>query len=196
VARTIAALCTHATPRDVLASVALEPLEDMRLRTPHLPQGAPTSGALANLAAFGFDVRVAGFARAIGAAYTRYADDVALSGGRDLARRATSIVARIAAIAHDEGFSVNFRKTRVMVRAGRQRIASVVVNDKLAVARDEIDRLRAMLHNCVRTGPAAQNRDGHADFRAHLLGRVSWVGSLDPTKGAKLMAMFERIAWP
>ena len=31
-----------------------------RLATPHLPQGAPTSPALANLAAFGLDRRLAG----------------------------------------------------------------------------------------------------------------------------------------
>ncbi|HTL33030.1 MAG TPA: reverse transcriptase family protein [Kofleriaceae bacterium] len=196
VARTIAALCTHATPYDVIARAAgLDAVEKARLRAPHLPQGAPSSGALANLAAFGFDVRVAAFADAIGAIYTRYADDVAISGGRELARRASSIVARVGAIAHDERFAVNFRKTRVMVRSARQRIAGVVVNEKLGVARDELDRLRATLHNCVRTGPAAQNRDGHADFRAHLLGRVSWIASLDPAKGAKLMDAFRRIAW-
>ena len=195
VARTMAALCTHATPRDVLAGVRLDATETARLRTPHLPQGAPTSGALANLAAFGLDVRVAAFAQSIGAVYTRYADDLAISGGRELAQRSSSIIAGVAAIAHDEGFSVNFRKTRVMVRAGRQRIAGVVVNDKLSVARDDIDRLRATLHNCIRTTPAAQNRDGHADFRAHLLGRISWVRSLDPRKGAKLLTMFERIDW-
>ena len=60
---------------------------------------------------------------------------------------------------------------------------------------ETLERMRAILHNCVRTGPAAQNRDGHPDFRAHLLGRISWVASVAPAKRAKLMAMFERIAW-
>jgi retron-type reverse transcriptase len=167
----------------------------MRLRTRHLSQGAPTSGALANLAAYRFDVRLDAFARAIGASYTRYADDVALSGSTELARNASSAVARIAAIAHDEGFAINFRKTRVMVRAGRQRVAGVVVNDKLAVSRVEVDRLRAILHNCIRSGPSTQNRENHADFRAHLLGRISWVASLDAAKGQKLMARFAQIPW-
>ncbi|MBM4075944.1 MAG: RNA-directed DNA polymerase, partial [Planctomycetes bacterium] len=44
----------------------------------HLPQGAPTSPALANLSAFGLDVRLTGLARSFGATYTRYADDISL----------------------------------------------------------------------------------------------------------------------
>jgi retron-type reverse transcriptase len=110
-------------------------------------------------------------------------------------RAAPTIVARIAAIASDEGFSVNFRKTRVMTASARQRITGIVVNEKLSVPRDEIERLRATLHNCRRHGPATQNRDGHADFRAHLRGRVAWISSLDPRKGARLHDMFEQIHW-
>ncbi|MGF6725986.1 hypothetical protein P3T43_005371 [Paraburkholderia sp. GAS41] len=52
----------------------MEWLEKQRYRTRHLPQGAPTSPALANLCAFRLDLRLAGLARALGATYTRYAD--------------------------------------------------------------------------------------------------------------------------
>ena len=46
----------------------------------HLPQGAPTSPALANVCAWRIDRRLAGLAEAAGADYTRYADDLAFSG--------------------------------------------------------------------------------------------------------------------
>jgi RNA-directed DNA polymerase len=202
VARTLSALCTHGTPADVLsaspsrAEAVLDPMVLPRLRMPHLPQGAPTSGALANLAAYGLDVRVAALANSLDATYTRYADDLVISGNRALARAAPTIIARVGAIAIEEGFTLNFRKTRVMTAATSQRITGLVVNDKLAVPRVEVERLRAILHNCARTGPAAQNREGHADFRAHLLGRVAWVASIDPPKGAQLRAIAERIVWP
>lgn len=195
-ARTLAALCTHRTPADVLAGAPdRDPQARARLRTPHLPQGAPTSGALANLAAYRLDLRVAGLAARLGATYTRYADDLVLSGPRELARAAPTLVARLAAIAHEEGFALNLRKTRVMTDGGRQRIAGIVVNDKLSATRADIDHLRAILHNCARHGPISQNRDHHADFRAHLRGRVAWVHALDPTKGARLQAMFDQISW-
>jgi hypothetical protein len=196
VARVLAELCTHRSPLDVLRAAPTRDATMLaRLRTPHLPQGAPTSGALANLAAFGLDTRLTAYARSLGATYTRYADDLVLSGGPQLARAATTIVARISTIARDEGFVLNFRKTRVMLRSDRQRVAGVVVNDKLSVTRADVEELRAILHNCARTGPAAQNRDGHPDFRAYLLGRVAWVASLDPVRGSKLRAAFDRIRW-
>ena len=102
---------------------------------------------------------------------------------------------RLGAIAIEEGFTLNLRKTRVMTRGGRQRVAGLVLNDKLAVPRDDIERLRAILHNCVRTGPAVQNRQGVPDFRAHLRGRVAWVSQIDEAKGARLRALFDAIQW-
>ena len=195
VARTLTALCTHRTPGDVLAAAPAGAPDGARLRTPHLPQGAPTSGALANLAAYRLDVRIAALARALGGHYSRYADDIVLSGGRELVRAAPSLVARLGAIAIEEGFSLNFRKTRVMTSSMRQRITGVVVNAKPSIGRRELERLRAILHNCARTGPAAQNREGHADFREHLRGRIAWAAQVDPAKGARLRRLFERIPW-
>jgi hypothetical protein len=196
VSRTIAALCTHRTPADVLAQAPeRDSLALARLREPHLPQGAPSSGALANLAAYRLDVRVAGFAAKLGARYTRYADDLVLSGDRALIRHATTVVARLSTIASDEGFSLNFRKTRVMTASDRQRVTGIVVNEKLSASRRDVDRLRAILHNCARHGPASQNRDDHADFRAHLRGRIAWVASLDPAKCARLQALFDQVRW-
>jgi hypothetical protein len=195
VAAFLAALTTHATPRDVIQG-SEDRIERMRLRTPHLPQGAPSSGALSNLAAYRLDVRVAAFAASLDATYTRYADDLILSGPRSLTRSAPTIVARLGAIAHDEGFTLNFRKTRVMTASDRQQVTGIVVNERPSIARGDLDRLRALLHNCIHTGPAVQNRDQHADFRAHLLGRIAWVASVAPEKGARLRAMFDQIAWP
>ena len=193
IAATLAALCTHATPRDVL-SAAPSPA-DRELLSRHLPQGAPTSGALANLVAYRFDVRVAALAASLEAQYTRYADDLALSGSHALARAMPTIVARLGAIAIEEGFALNFRKTRMMRASMRQRLTGLVVNQRLAIARSDLEALRAILHNCVRFGPDSQNRAGLPDFRAHLQGRVSWVTSIDPRKGARLAAKLEQISW-
>ena len=61
--------------------------------------------------------------------------------------------------------------------------------------RDEFDRLKAILYNCIRHGPASQNREGRAEFRSHLLGRVSHASLLNPERGRRLREMFDRIVW-
>jgi len=160
-----------------------------------LPQGAPTSPALANLCAFGLDRRLAGAAAAVGAEYSRYADDLAFSGDAAFARRIQKFSTFAAAIALDEGFDVNFRKTRIMHHAQRQLVCGLVVNERPNLPRRDYDRLKAILTNCRRHGVDAQNREERADFRAHLQGRVAWVEAVAPARGAKLRALFEAISW-
>lgn len=194
VTRALTALCTTAVPEAWLrAEPRLSWLQRQRLRDAHLPQGAPTSPALANLCAFGLDSRLTGLAEAFGARYSRYADDLVLSGPASLP--ALSIKAWVTAIAADEGFVVNPRKTRSLGVAQRQSVCGIVVNEHPNLARDEFDRLKATLFRCVVSGPAGQNRDGHADWRAHLQGRVAWAAQLNPAKAQRLKALLDRIDW-
>nr|WP_246256955.1 reverse transcriptase family protein [Amycolatopsis anabasis] len=199
VAAVLAGLLTTATPADVLADApagrdpALRWRQVRGLAGPHLPQGAPSSPAVANAAAHRLDVRLAGLARVLGVAYTRYADDLAFSG--DAAVPVHRLVPGVRRIAREEGFRIREAKTSVTGAHQRQRVAGLVVNSAPAVSRREYDALRALLHNCVRTGPRAQNRDGHPDFRAHLLGRIGWAGTGNPRRAARLRALFDRIAW-
>ncbi len=192
VARALAGLCTNVVPGDVV------PEDDparLRYRTPHLPQGAPTSPAVANCCAFRLDCRLARLAQRVGADYTRYADDLAFSGDDELARCVRRFHVAVCRILLEEGFEINTRKTRIMRQAGRQHLAGVVVNERLNCPRRDYDRLKALLTNCLRHGPAGQNRAGVADFRAHLAGRVNHLARLNPRRGARLWELFGRIEW-
>lgn len=204
VAYTLTALSTNVVPIAVSRqlSSAIDPRLiasqfrlARRLATPHLPQGAPTSPALANLAAFGLDRRLTGLATALGATYTRYADDIALSGSRRLLRNANQLRSTITEIARQEGFAVNDRKSTLTTSAGSQRVCGVVVNQRTNMARAQYDTLKATIHNAARHGPAGQNRAGVPDFRAHLLGRIAWVEQLHPEHGKKLRRQFNHIDW-
>jgi hypothetical protein len=179
-------------PKEILFLFAFVSL---RFAVPHLPQGAPTSPTLANLCAHRLDVRLTALARAAGAAYTRYADDLAFSGGREFERAARRFQVQAAVVALEEGFEVNTRKTRFMRPAVRQQLCGVVVNDRPNLPRCEYDRLKAVLHNCIHNGPAGQNREGVPDFRARLLGRVAWVAQINPRRGAALHRIFDQIVW-
>jgi hypothetical protein len=161
----------------------------------HLPQGAPTSPALANVCCYRLDCRLAGLAKAAGADYTRYADDLAFSGGEEFDRSVNRFATYVAAIVHEEGLSVNHRKTRIMRPGVRQHLAGVTLNQHLNVNRRDFDALKAILTNCIRFGPATQNRDQHLDFRAHLQGRVAFVVSVNAQRGNRLRRLFEQIQW-
>ena len=195
VARALTRLTTHAAPPSVLEEKTLAWPEHRRLATPHLPQGAPTSPALANLSAFRLDCRLAGLAKAAGADYTRYADDLLFSGGEDFARRARRFEVMVGAIIIEEGFRPNHHKTRVLRQGQKQHAAGLVLNEKPNIDRREFDRLKAILTNCARHGPASQNRENHPEFAAHLQGKLAWVRFIHPGKEAKLRAIFERIDW-
>jgi hypothetical protein len=206
VAHALTALCTTATPNAVLRAAPAPPhgaeQEKRRrllahLRKPHLAQGAPTSPALANLVAHRLDRRMAGLARRFGAttSYTRYADDLVLSGGPELAAAAGRITRLVHDIAADEGFRLHDAKTRLATAAQRQLVTGLVVNARANVPRDEYDRLKAILHDAACNGPAAANRSGHPQFQAHLLGRIAWVRTTNPARGEKLDRAFAAIAW-
>jgi RNA-directed DNA polymerase len=204
VAHTLTGLSTNVVPASFWASLPrpAEPRQidahqrlGRRLATPHLAQGAPTSPALANLAAFKLDRRLTGLGASLEINYTRYADDLTFSGSAKLVRRASTIRRAVTEIARDEGFTVNEQKSTLATRAGRQRVCGIVTNDHLNVARSEYDTLKAILHNCAIHGPATQNGRGVRDFRAHLLGRITWVAALNPTRGDKLHRQFAAIAW-
>jgi len=204
VAHTLTGLCTNVMPVAVW-SATRRPLEPWlvqphfwlgrALATPHLPQGAPTSPALANLAAFGLDRRLTGLGEAFDLHYTRYADDLTFSG-RGLTPGANrALVAQVAAIAAAEGFRIHPDKTRLRTAAQRQVVTGVVVNQRLNVARDDYDRLRAVLHRLARDGRVDYDPGRSVDLEAHLRGRVAWVAALHPGRGEKLARLLDAVDW-
>ena len=205
VTQVLTGLCTTiAKPEDIkrlkTMSTSGQQLNRLYARR-HLPQGAPTSPKLANLVAFRLDRRLDGLVRPFDGRYSRYADDLLFSFPRDYAvdrqckNRLRRLSNLIAAIAIEEGFDVNFRKTRIMFNSQRQLATGLVINEKPNCPRKQYEQLKAILHNCILHGPETQNRDNHSNFQAHLKGRVEWIAYLNQNRGQKLRQQFQRIEW-
>ncbi|MBI2378176.1 MAG: RNA-directed DNA polymerase [Deltaproteobacteria bacterium] len=152
-----------------------------------LPQGAPTSPALANLAARKLDRRLLGLAKSAGWVYSRYADDLTFSTKGEPRKKTPWVFRQISEIVSSEGFVVHPRKRRVQHKGGRQTVTGVVVNEKLGLPRDEVRRLRAILHGAKKNGLASQNRDGRSDFPAYLRGKLAYLAMIDPGRGKKML---------
>lgn len=205
-ARYLAGLTTHCASRGVARSVPIDEYASpecrrqrkdwaRRFTVRHLPQGAPTSAAIANLCAYRLDLRLAGAAHTSHANYTRYVDDLFISSDSQSVAHIRRFAQMTYSIILEEGFVPNVRKTRIMSRARAQYVTGLVANTHPNVPRREYDRLKAVLTNCTRQGPGSQNYDSRPDFRSHLLGRVSRIQHVNPTRGARLRALFDAIRW-
>jgi retron-type reverse transcriptase len=203
VAHVLTGLCTNTVPTGVwnaFGPPAQPRLAQPRfwlgrqLATPHLPQGAPTSPALANLAAFGLDRRLGGLAASSHLRYSRYADDLTFSGSLPRRRRA-SFVELVATISADEGFRLHPDKSSLRTASQRQLVTGVVINATPNIPRDEYDRLKAILHRLATRRPENDAAGVPVDLEAHLRGRIAWVVSLNPHRGEKLRRLFATIDW-
>ncbi len=201
IASRLTRLTTTRTRSDVLAALRAsigDPARThtlaQRLRTPHLPQGAPSSPMLANLVAYHLDARLDGLAKRFGATYTRYADDLTFSGDASLSHHVRALGRSVIAICRDESFAVRHDKTRVMRRHRRQDVLGVVVNERPNLARDRYDTLRAVLHRVAREGWERAEIDGTPIGPSALAGHVAHACTLvNEARAAKLRKMLAAV---
>ena len=191
VARCLAFLCTHQFRSSGDIWSRLEEEQRRRLARRHLPQGAPTSPAISNAVMLPLDHRLDRLAKSLGLTYSRYADDLAFSGNEE--RDWAFLHPLVGSICLQNGFTLNYRKTRVRKSHQKQKITGIVVNQFPNIDRRDYDQLKAILTNCVRYGPESQNRDHHPDFRSHLAGMIGYVSQLNQSRGDKLRQLFDRI---
>jgi retron-type reverse transcriptase len=154
-------------------------------RREHLPQGAPTSPHLANLVTRSMDHALADLARRSGWAYSRYADDLALSGDTDpqpLRLHVERIVERF-------GFRIARRKTKLMPASRRQRVTGLVVNDRVTVPRPLRRRLRAILHRVRLDGWESVDAEGPHE----VLGHLAFVSFIMPELAPALAEALRRL---
>jgi hypothetical protein len=149
-----------------------------------LPQGAPTSPCLANLAFRACDARLGGLAASLGLAYTRYADDLIFSGG-PAARRLSGSVGRVL---EEGGFRLAAEKTRIMPRSRRQEVCGLVVNDGVRLPRRHRRALRAMVHDLAARGAQAAARGRGSGFPSWLAGHLAHLAAVQPEVADRLLA--------
>jgi len=111
-----------------------------------LPQGAPTSPQLANMAGARLDLRLIGLCKSFGFHYSRYADDLTFSSP-DSKAKASTLIRAVQQIVETSGFWVNPEKTRIMRATSTQKVTGLIVGSgQPRVPRKVMRRVRAMVH--------------------------------------------------
>ena len=150
-----------------------------------LPLGTSTSPFLADQIVCPIDRRIGGLAKARGLTYTRYIDDVTLSGRFDLERLAD----RIAKIISQAGFTIKRSKMEFYRPGdGKERIITGVrVQDgNVRAPSTYVDVLRGEL-TLAREESMHEHVHGYFETRQQYRGKIGYVMWLDASEGAKLL---------
>jgi RNA-directed DNA polymerase len=200
----LARICTRSPAASAIGSGALAPgLPYPAQPQGFLPQGAPSSPMLANLAVRRLDDRLQALADAKRWVYTRYADDLAFSTNRLSTRTQAAAIAREAK--HEVrafGLICNESKTAVIPPGARKIMLGVLIDrfrPKLTRAfRNNIETHLYALSN-PKIGAAAHLRSrGFSSvigMRRHIVGLIAFAKQVDAPYAQKLNSTFDVIDW-
>lgn len=156
-----------------------------------LPQGAPTSPALANLGISETMSNLEGFCRKGGVNFTGYSDDLSFSGPLHIEKYVETFMS----ILRRNGFRVNRGKIKIQPFAQAQEVTGLIVNNKISLKKSLKKQVRAMLHMARTKGPAYLHRDGQVFHKNQLHGLILYINSGDRELGKKLLQEFRAIDW-
>jgi RNA-directed DNA polymerase len=201
----MARICTRVFPRD--HGTGLRPYGVPGYHQPaagRLPQGAPTSPALANLAVLDLDRKLNRMAMTVGWTYTRYADDLAFSttgaSSRDEARR---LVALIKEFLRSSGLEPTSAKTVIAPPGARRLVLGLQVDGpEPRLTRAFRNNLETHLYalTAPRLGPEAHREArGFASLigmRRHVEGLLAFAHYVEPQYAKELYSRWNSVAWP
>ena len=155
-----------------------------------LPHGACTSPAISNIVMKHFDDTFGAWCSRRGFSYTRYSDDITVSGNDPLYPAycvAKDMLTKM-------GFELNEHKTHFITNASKQTVTGLTVNEKVNVNVDYKQELRQELYYAIKFGiPSVVDRQkmkqyivpsnplkGYISYYTNLMGRLDYVLSIEP----------------
>jgi retron-type reverse transcriptase len=158
-----------------------------------LPLGTSTSPFLADQIVCPIDTRIGGLAKKLGLRYTRYVDDVTISGRFDL----EPFTDRVVKIVRQAGFAIRRSKIEVYrPEDGKERIITGVrvQNGNISAPSNYVEILRRELTR-ARDASLREYVDVEFETRDQYRGKIGYVMWLDPTAGKKLLRLYRKVKW-
>jgi retron-type reverse transcriptase len=159
-----------------------------------LPQGAPTSPFLANLLLYSLDKRISNLCKKLKFSYTRYFDDITISGSQN----PTKIISKVKLIIEQEGYRMHVKeKLKILPSSEEQTVTGLVVNKKqLQLPAGEEKNIFILLNQLTKKNYPAEFFDNHQKFKKSLEGKIAFFISINKKKGKKAQRIYKNLIWP
>jgi RNA-directed DNA polymerase len=148
-----------------------------------LPQGAPTSVAVGDAVLYLIDKRILGIAAEHGLTYSRYVDDITLSGpGALVSRFSTEIVQYL----EDDGWQLSEEKGGLYGPDDSHRMLKAIVNRKPNVNDQYYSGVREQLRGIARFGIEPSTAELES-----LAAQVTWIATVNPDRHPPLTRLLQ-----
>ena len=148
-----------------------------------LPQGAPTSPDISNAFLLEVDDKLTKLSEGYNLKYTRYADDMTISGNSrgDI----QSVIRRCSILLAEYGLKLKAEKTRIASDKTSQRVTGLLVNEKIQPPKEFRKKVRAIFHN------ASKHPEHFVDRLDELRGYHSYLISFDVLKESRHLRRYK-----
>ena len=173
-----------------------------RGRLGYLPQGAPTSPMLSNLAMHTFDDEAESIATDYGLSYTRYSDDLIFSTSTDFSReKAVELVRRLYRLMNAHGLRPHQSKTVISPPGARKVVLGLLVDgDAVRLRREYRRMLECHSYFLAQRGPIEHAKirgfDSVLGFRRYFEGMMNYANAIEPEFVRELQKTVLTIDWP
>lgn len=167
-------------------------LTKLTTRNYALPLGTSTSPFLADQIVRDIDLRISAMANRVGLKYTRYVDDITLSGNFELERIAGTVMQ----VLKQSGFKTKKDKLIYYKPTDKERVITGVgiIDGRISAPLDYVeafkDELKVLIEQSRRAEP-----QGEIQSREHYRGKIMYIKWLDPSLGDKLISLYRKVKW-
>src|SRR3989338_2102992 len=154
-----------------------------------LPQGAPTSPYILNLVLSNLDRRFFLLACSNRLTYSRYFDDITISGGKRLIGLEESFLE----ILRQEGFTINLKKKYLYGPSEDKKVTGLVLKSGGRMELVSMSGLLKYLNELITEGLSNLDGINLEKEKQTLLGKIEFVKSIDKVDGQNLNTLFNKI---
>ncbi|MES3030806.1 MAG: reverse transcriptase family protein [Patescibacteria group bacterium] len=156
-----------------------------------LPQGAPTSPYLSNLVLQNLDKRLMLLSRKNRLIYTRYFDDITISGSN----QAHKIKGTVEKIITAEGYKIKRSKVFIYNKGENKKVTGILIKPDRTLDLEDRDLLKKYLQDLKEKGLPALESSLIEKEKQSLRGKISFLKSVNNEEGEAFSRLFEEIKW-